>query len=168
MSWHSEEALHILIKKYDNLIISRLERYNVLRFHYKDYIQELRMSVLEGIKKYDENYGKSLCRFLELIIDRRIIRLLKNDIQTISTVRLNEEIMNSKYKNNILEEMVYESKLKELIEVDLDDVKKDILHKVLIEGMTIKEYSEKHNLNVKDVYNHIYLLRLKLKGKLNL
>ena len=117
-------------------------------------------SVHIPIKKYDENQGKSLCRFLELIIDRRIIRLLQNDTKTVSTVTLNEEVTNPKYNDNVLDKMVYESQLKELIEVELDELKKDILHKVLIEGMTIKEYSHKYNIAIKDVYNHIYLLRL--------
>ena len=168
LSWHSEEALHILIKKYDNLIIARLKKFNVMKYHYNDYIQELRMSVLEGIKKYDENIGKSLCRFLELIIDRRIIRLLRNDTRTVPVVKLNEEVTSAKYNVTILDKMVYESRIEELSSFGLDEIKIDILHKVLLEGMSIKEYALKNNLLIKDVYNHIYLLRVKLKDKLNL
>ena len=168
LSWHSEEALHILLKKYDNLILSRLQRYNVLKYHYTDYIQELRMVVLQGIKKYDENMGKSLCRFLELLIDRRIIRLLQIDTRSSSVMKLNEEVTSSKYNVTVLDTMVLEAQLKEIVDVNLDEVKKDILHKVLLEGMSIKEYSKMYNISTKDVYNHIYLLRVKLKGKVNL
>lgn len=167
LTWHSEEALHILLKKYDALIMTRLEKLNILKYHYTDYIQELRMEVLAGIKKYSEHYGKSLCKYLELIIDRRIIRLLNYDTRGVRTVQLNDE-MYSSGTNTVLDKMIYENLLQEIASVELDELKKDILNKVLLEGMSIKDYALINKLSTKDIYNHIYLLRLKLKGKLNL
>ena len=61
-----------------------------------------------------------------------------------------------------------EARLKEVKEIKLDNIKSSILNQVFIQGVSVKEYAQKHNMSVKDVYNHIYLLRCKVKDKLNL
>ena len=79
---------------------------------------------------------------------------------------MEETIVSS--NGEILDEMIYEARLKEVKEIKLDNIKSSILNQVFIQGVSVKEYAQKHNMSVKDVYNHIYLLRCKVKDKLNL
>lgn len=167
LSWHSEEALEILMKKYDSLILIKLAKFNVLKYHYSDYIQELRMTVFQAINKYDERHGKTLCRYLELIIDRRIIRLLSEDSAHINSLTYVEDSAGEDGKE-FLEKMIYEERLDEINQVKLDDLKRELLQKVIIEGESVKTFAIEHNISVKDVYNHVYMLRLKLRSKINL
>ena len=164
LTWHSEEAMEILIKKYELLIKSKLRKFNIMDYHYADYFQELRMAVIQAIKTYNESYGKTLCRYIELIIDRRIIRLLENDTIDRRTVCFLEDNYQPK-KDDVLQTMSYESRIQEIRNIKLDEIKRSILNDVLLGGVSIKEFATNNNLSVKDVYNHVYLLRCKLKEK---
>ena len=42
--------------------------------------------------------------------------------------------------------MLYEARLKEIQETKLDSLKRAILNEVLLEGNSIKEFSEKHKI----------------------
>lgn len=168
LNWHSEEALYILLDKYDNLIRIKLAKFNVSDSHYADYLQELRMTVLTGIKKYDERYGKSLCRFLELIIERRIARLMYDDSRSVLAVCVLEDTIVGEKRPEVLEEMIYETRIREIKEIKFDDIKKSIFNQVLLKGISIKEYSKLYDISTKEVYNHLYSLRAKVKGKFNL
>ena len=167
LSWHSEEALNILLLKYDVLILAKLDKFNVLKYHYPDYIQELRFTVYKAINKYSEYYGKTLCRYLELVIDRKIMRLLSNDTQNVKTVKLMDSNI-PEYDIGIEKKMIYEQRIYQLKQIELDDFKRDLFEKVILEGESVKEYAERNGVAIKDIYNHIYLLRLKFKEKINL
>ncbi len=168
LDWHSDEALSILLEKYDNLIKAKLVKFRINKNNYYDYFQELRMSVLQAIKTYDDRYGKSFCRFLELVLERRLIRLLYNDSRSVSKVEFLEETIAAKGSGEVLDEMIYEARIKEIKEMKLDNIKTEILNQVLIKGISAKEYAKMHNLPIKEVYNHIYLLRSKFKDRFNL
>ena len=167
LSWHSEEALTILLNKYDILILKKLDKFNVLKYHYADYIQELRFSVYKAIRKYSESYGKTLCRYLELVIDRKIMRLLSNDTQSVKTVALMDSNI-AEYDIGIEKKMIYEQRIEEIKRIELDDFKRDLFEKIILEGESVKEYAKRTGVSIKEVYNHVYLLRLKFKEKLNL
>lgn len=167
LSWHSEEALNILMEKYDVLILVKLEKFNVLKYHYPDYIQELRFAVFKAIKNYSDCYGKTLCRFLELVIDRKIMRLLYKDLQGVKTVNLMDFNI-PEYDVGIEKKMIYEQRILQIKQVELDDFKRDLFQKVILEGESVKKYAERTGVSIKEVYNHVYLLRLKFKEKLNL
>ena len=167
MQWHCEEALTILMKKYDNLILIKLNKFKVLKFHFNDYVQELRMTVLHAINRYSEYYGKTLCRFIELLVDRKIIKLLNEDkLYSDGLVYIEDSLGYNGEK--ILDEMIYEERIREINQVKLDDFKKDLLENVLIRGETIKHFSARYNVSTKEVYNQVYAVRLKLKNKINL
>jgi DNA-directed RNA polymerase specialized sigma24 family protein len=167
LSWHSEEALKILLNKYDILILKKLEKFNVLKYHYADYIQELRFSVYKAINRYSECYGKTLCRFLELVIDRKIMRLLSDDTQCVKTVNLMDSNI-PEYDIGIEKKMIYEQRIYQIKQIQLDDFKRDLFEKIILEGESVKEYAERNGVSTKEIYNHVYLLRLKIKEKINL
>lgn len=164
--WHSEEALEILLFKYEIFIISKLKKFKVPYDSFSDYLQECKTEVCLAIQKYDERYGKTLCRFLEIIIERKIIRLLKKDsIYLTSQVNV-DTFERFKSKENIVETAIYEQVLNRVKDEKLSSIKQNVLKEVVIEGYSIKEYSEKHNLTRKEVYNHLYGLRVRLRNKL--
>ena len=167
LDWHSEEALNILIKKYDNLICIKLKSFKVLDIYFQDYFQELRMLVVKSIKKYCDFYGKTLCRYLELIIERKIMRMLSEDAPYYKKTVYISDYLTAK-ETPVLDRMIYEEKLIEIQKERLDDFKKSLLQEVLIAGESVKEFSIAHNVSEKEVYNHVYSLRLKLKRKINL
>lgn len=163
ISWNSEEALKIIMEKYEVLIKIKLVKFNISRKEFSDFEQELKMEVYKAIKTYDENYGKSFCRFVELVIERKILRLIHNSKKSVySSLGLDESIY-CKNSNTILDTMIYEERINDILNMELDNTKKSILCEVIIEGKPIKEYADKHNMPVKDIYNHIYLLRSKIK-----
>ena len=167
IDWHSEEALDILIKKYDNLILSKLIKFNVSKEQYSDYTQELRMTILQAIKKFNTDYNKTLCRYLELIIERKIIRLLTDD-----SIYFNElSYLEDSLKDNgemVLNRMIYEERLNQIQQMELDEFKRNLLNKVIIEGQSIKVFASENNVTIKEVYNHVYMLRVKIKNTINL
>lgn len=165
LKWHSEEALTILLKKYENLILVKLKKFDVDKSDYSDYIQDLNMLIYKALYTFDENNEKSLCRYLELIIERRLLRVLKYKYRQSQAVLLLDNDVAFSKKEDVLQEMVYEARLRQINEAKLDSLKKAILNEVLLEGNSIKEFSEKHDVSIKDVYNHIYMLRCKLKDK---
>ena len=167
LSWHCEEALNILLDKYEVLILVKLDKFNVLKYHYPDYIQELKFTVFKAIKAYSDCYGKTLCRFLELIIDRKIMRLLSKDTQSVKTVKLMDSDI-PEYDIGIERKMIYEQRIYQIKQIELDDFKKDLLEKVILEGESVKDYAKRNGVSTKEIYNHVYLLRLKLKEKINL
>ena len=167
LDWHSEEARDILIKKYDNLILIKLNKFNVSKDQYSDYIQELRMTVLNAIKRYDDNFNKTLCRYLELIIERKIVRLLTSDSLYFNGLLYIEDSMGDDGEK-ILNKMIYEERLNKIQQIELDEFKKSLLQEVIIQGQSVKEFALEHNVTPKEVYNHVYMLRLKIKNNINL
>ena len=150
------------------MINAKLVKFNISYDNFNDYFQELRMTVLDAIRKYDDNYGKSLCRFLELIIERKVLRLLYRDLHKKRFVSLMEDTVIYKDNCEVLDEMIYESRLNEIKKMKLDSIKSNILEQVFVKGVSVKDYAEKYGMSVKDVYNHIYLLRCKVKDRFNL
>ena len=167
LCWHSDEAMNILLKKYENLIYIKLVKFKVLEIHYPDYLQELRMVVVQSIRKYCDFYGKTLCRYLELIIERKIMRMLSEDVFYYDKIDYTVDFLKDK-ELSILDKMIYEERIEMIKEERLDDFKKSLLQEVLIKGDSVKEFSLAHNVTEKEIYNHIYSLRLKLKRKINL
>ena len=92
------------------------------------------------------------------------MRLLQNECKNVRGISILEEELPYK-KEDILETMIYERKIAEIKETKLDELKRSILNDVLLWDVDIKEFAEANNITVKDVYNHIYLLRCKLKDK---
>lgn len=157
--------MEILLKKYESLIRVKLKKFDVNRNDYSDYLQDLALVIYKAIINFDEASGKSLCRYLELIIERRLLRVLKYKYRESNTIFIADDVQQFSHKEDVLQEMVYEERLKEINRVKLDDFKRAILNEVFIDGDSIKDFSKKYNTSSKEVYNHIYMLRCKLKEK---
>jgi len=167
LSWHSDEALDILLNKYECLVITKLHKFHVAYYHFDDIKQECMLTLLKAFKTYDDRYGKTFTRYAELLIDRRIIKSLKEDVKYSETIILNEELDRPAIEISVYEAISYEKVLKDLREVEFTGLKKLILNEIFVNEMSIKDFCSKYNVNSKDVYNHIYIIRSKLKQRFN-
>ena len=71
----TEEAREIMIEKYQGLIYKKLHKYYYKSFDKDDLYQELQMVLLKAIDKYQENDQKTFTKFLELLIDHKLVDL---------------------------------------------------------------------------------------------
>ena len=94
------------------------------------------------------------------------MRLLSNDTQGVKTVQLMDSNI-PEYDIGIEKKMIYEQRISKLKQVELDDFKRDLFQKVILEGESIKEYANRNKVSTKEIYNHVYLLRMKLKEKID-
>jgi DNA-directed RNA polymerase specialized sigma subunit len=166
LQWHSEEAWDILLVKYGIFIVAKLKRYQIPHHVFEDYVQECKTEVCFAIKKYDECFGKTLCKYLELIIERKILRMLNKEKLYLSSLVKVDDFDSFKTCENIEKEAIYEQEIKRIREVKLSSVKQNILKEIIIDGTSIKDYSEKYNLTRKEVYNQLYGLRVIFRKKL--
>jgi RNA polymerase sporulation-specific sigma factor len=167
-SIHSEEALNILVNKYLNLIETKLIKYNISTNLRDDYRQESLMVLVEAIKIYDQSYSKSFCRFFELLLERRLLRLLKRE-KIYENIHILKEEFDSfgSLDNNLEKQGIYDKKIKEVQEIKFDEFKEKILKEIFIKGDSIKEFCKRYDVDGKYVYNHIYLIRSKLKKSIS-
>ena len=163
LNWHSDEALNILIEKYSILIHLKINAFKIIKPNVEDYFQECLTEVYNAFYLFDESYGKSLHRFVELVIERKIMSLLAKDSTYVKLSLVRGECDNISGKEDIFRQTIYEERIKKLCEAQLDDFKKTILREVIFEGESINKFASKNNLSRKYVYNHIYLLRSLLK-----
>ena len=77
----SDEALEIMLKKYEKLIYSMIHKFHVFNSNFDDAVQEARMSLLKSIRKYSEFENKTFTKFFELILERKLIDLYHIEIK---------------------------------------------------------------------------------------
>ena len=78
-SWHIEEALNILIAKYSVFIRLKLSRFRIKSAQFEDFYQESLLVLNYAINTFDENKEASFFTYFELLLERRIMRLLSNN-----------------------------------------------------------------------------------------
>ncbi len=149
-----------MVKKYENLIKSKISRFNIHSSQYEDFYQEGCLVLLEAIRKFDVKYGKSFTRFFELLLVRKYLTLLKKLNKPIVT--LSEEIMNT---IRVDEEEAYYITRKhlEVAKEELTLVEYDVFFEHYVQNKKIKEICYKYSLPEKKVYNALYRIKLKLR-----
>ena len=160
---HSEEALDILLSKYERLIDIKLYAFKIAKYHYEDLKQECLLSLIIAINKFDDSYNKTFYRYAELIIERKIMNFLRQETRYSRHVYLYENIEYRSETKDIVDEISYEKMIDSIRNVQLSGIKESILNEIFFNGKTIEDFSVEHNIDKKEVYNHIYLLRSKLK-----
>ena len=127
----SDEALEIMLKKYENLIYSMIHKFHVFNNNFDDIVQEAKMSLLKSIRRFSEYGNKTFTRFFELVLERKLIDLyhleikqknLDNDLiyfnsnnnyfveNKLDDLIIREKIVEQFYELSAFERMVYEQK----------------------------------------------------------
>lgn len=121
---HDEEAINLIIKKYEKLIYKFNQKFDVSVSNYEDYLQEGRIIINKAIKSFDANSNKSFTRYVELLLYHRYIDLTrKNNVhkyeiisddtidyltfETSDIPKVNEEIIINYEDLSKLEQKIY-------------------------------------------------------------
>ena len=162
-SWHSEEALTILLNKYQNYIRIKLYHFKIQKHHFEDFEQEGMMTLMKAIARYNINMDVSFFTYFNVLLCRRIMRLLEEDTRRCEKILLSDFLGEYADKGD-LEESVYQAIFLEKIQkMQLDPLKKAIFNEIMLGNKKAKEFAEEHLMKSKDVYNQIYLLRKKVQ-----
>ncbi len=155
----NEEALNIMITKYEPLIKSKIKKFNVESSSYDDYLQEGRLALLKAVERYNTESPKTFNRYFDIILQNRFIslyRIHKHELQMVMFETL--DVID--YRNQ------EESLTLELIEnTPLSKTEKNIIDMRVAKEMSIKEIAETLNLTEKQVYNALARARQKIKVK---
>lgn len=152
-------------------------KYYISGFEKEDIYQESYIGVLSAIKYFDKNKNNNFYAFANLIIERRIIMLLKkskkmNNISLNNSVSLDSKMNSDTYNSfidflesdkNFLEDLKAEELLnekKEKLIKKLSKLEKKVFN-LYINGYSYKEISNKININEKSVDNAIQRIKLK-------
>ena len=160
---HSEEALQFLLDKYSCLITIKLCAFRVKNCYFDDFRQECMMVLIKAIRNFSETFNKSFYRYAELLIERKIMNLLRNQNSYLKKTVYFSDFDGLESPENIERNNLNYMLLKEVSDINFFGIKEDILNEIFLQGITIEEFSLKYNMSKKDVYNHIYLLRSIIK-----
>ena len=158
---HDEEALELMFKKYENLILSRIQKYHFPKSQKEDYLQEGRIVLLKAIETYRSEFDKTFTRYFELLLTNRFNTLYRNNQKYQKHIVLVEvENIDIKQKK---EELPFEAK--DVSVDDLSDFEYKIFKYRFLENHTIEETVEHYGITSKQVYNTIQRIKKKILVK---
>lgn len=157
-----EEAREILFWKYSFLIKSRINRLGVPRIYWDDYYQEGCLMLHKAIKIYDENSKKSFTKFFELLLNRRILTLLRKDLKEYEIEKFEDfdEYPNLIEENNI--NYLFESVLSELSEIE-----KIAYERLIMCHEKVEKVARELGINPKSLSNAKQRTLKKIKKEIN-
>lgn len=82
-SLNDEDAINLILKKYSMLVYKYISSFGISVSDYDDYLQEGRLVILKAISIFDIKSNKSFTKFVDLLIYRRFIDLIrkKNNVK---------------------------------------------------------------------------------------
>lgn len=173
----NQEKFEKIIEDLKPNIEALANKYYISGFEKEDIYQESYIGVLSAIKYFNKNKNNNFYAFANLIIERRIIMLLKkskkmNNISLNNSVSLDSKMNSDTYNSfidflesdkNFLEDLKTEELLNEkkekLIKI-LSKLEKQVFN-LYIKGYSYKEISNKMNINEKSVDNAIQRIKSK-------
>ena len=177
---NNEEALENLIEKYRSTIIGILLKYKkdayLIGLDIKDLYQEGLIGLFEAIKTYDEQKDASFKTYANLVIDRKLLDLIKankrlkhftlNNAVSLDSI-LDEEDDRNLYDKLETDESTPISKLideedNELLKSSLTDFELKV-YILKIEGKNNKEIASILDKNLRSVENTIQRIKIKFK-----
>lgn len=157
MNEFDEEAEKIFYDKYLAMIKSNVSKLNINDRYKEDYIQEGLYMLMVAIRTYDANSEKTFNRYFEMILVRRLKRLICKERRYLNNVDLIED----EHTLCEPETFVYMSD-DETEESFLSGLEKQVL--VLKEkNYRPKDIAEVLKCDVKSIYNCLYRIKEKTK-----
>ncbi len=150
----SDEALEVMFDKYNNLIISLINKYHFGKKIEDDIYQEARMVLYKAIKTFDSRFGKTFTMYFKKLLENRFNTLIK-------------DIKKDQYYEVYNDEQMF---VEEEITFDLMDNKKlsstekQVYFEYFYVGNSIEDLCKKLNLTKKQAYNAICRIKKKLKN----
>jgi len=157
-----EEAREILFWKYSFLIRSRINRLGVPRIYWDDYYQEGCLMLHKAIKIYDENSKKSFTKFFELLLNRRILTLLRKDLKECEIEKFGDF---DEYPNLIEDNNV--AYLFESVENNLSEIEKIAYERLIMCHEKVENVAKELGINPKSLSNAKQRTLKKIKKEIN-
>ena len=180
----SAEAKDIIFDKYKYIIDIELKKYhnmaNILGYDYNDLYQDALYGFADGINSYREDKDASLATFLTLCVDRKLQQSIKragrikNKLMhdSLSLEHIYDQfsfplkdLLSDNSKNDPLENIIKDEKLKELVEAiknDLSDKEYEV-YSLMLSGLKYNEIAILLNRSPKQIDNTIQRLKNKIK-----
>lgn len=155
----SEEAEEIMINKYSSLIYSRLKKFRIKESYIDDYYQEGLLVLYQAIRKYNSESPMSFTNFFDLMLQRRIMDLLRKNKKYFEENLLKEDV-DIVVAYEPIEELIFEEKINLLFD-KLSDLEKKIFILKYKENMKVKEIAIKLEIDMKKVYSAHDRIKLK-------
>lgn len=155
----NEEALEIMFRKYEPLIITKVKKFNIEEILIEDYLQEGRLMLHKAIKLYNLDSKKTFNKYFDLILTNQFITLLRkhkkhSDLSYIVSESLEDQ---NNRTNEKLEDVDF-SKLQ------LSTLEKEIYKYRFLRNLKICDICQILNISEKTVYNTIQRVKNKLKA----
>lgn len=160
-SMNDEEAINLILKKYEKMIYKFNQKFDVNPNCYDDYFQEARLVILKAINTFDISSKKSFTKYLELLMYHRYIDLTRKKNKIIYDL-VNDDTIDY---YNFESEKSYE--LKEEVVINYDEFSKfenDIFKYKYEKKMKPREIAEALNVPVNKVYSAIERIKGKIKS----
>ncbi|HHU55324.1 MAG TPA: sigma-70 family RNA polymerase sigma factor [Acholeplasmataceae bacterium] len=153
----NEVAVSILFKKYISLIKNRLQRFNIKPENYEDFFQEGLMALHEALNIYNPFMNKSFNKFFDLILQRRIMNVLRREKKYFYGVKLVDNITYYVQEDyNTYYSIEYYSSL-------FEGFNKKVFQLRFVEGYKPRQIQKILKCDIKKVYNAIYYIRKKVR-----
>lgn len=159
ISQKDDDALEILIKKYEPLINKRLRSYRVNKINYEDYFQECLIALVNAVNRFREDKNGVFNLYLDYAIQSKIKTLLRKDKQYFYSVSVVNglEYITQDSDNNIY-------KVKEEMKIGkLSDWERSVYRKYIDEKTKPKDIAKLFSCDIKKVYNTLSRIREKLR-----
>lgn len=153
----NEVAVRILFEKYNSLIKSRLQRFNIKPQNYEDFYQEGLMALHEAMNVYNPFYNKTFNKFFDLVLQRRIMNVLKKERKYFYCVNIVDNMNHLVYeKDETGEQLQYYQTL-------FSGFAEQVFLLRFNKGYKPREIAEILKCDVKKVYNALYHIRKKIR-----
>ena len=147
----SKEALEIMFEKYKPLINYRIKSFNIRESYIEDYYQECLIALYDATKRYDSNSNISFTKFLDLILQRKIMSLLRKNKKyfEVNCICENVDIVEA-YESR--KENLFEEKIEEL-ENKLSTFELKVFELKYKKELKNKEIAKALDVGIDKVYN---------------
>lgn len=154
-----EEAMDIMLSKYQFLIRKMIYRFHIPTSSYEDYMQEGLLMIHKAIRIYDENSTMSFTRYVEMLIYHRYIDLMRKGEFKKEQLVADEDLDYITYHESPyqLEERVtiaYE---------EFSELEKKVYELRFLQELPSKQISQKLNLPIDTVYSATERIRRKVR-----
>lgn len=167
ISQGSEEALQIMLEKYEPLIISRAVKFCVRDSSRDDYIQEGRLMLLKAIRKFRPDGDKTFTKYFELVLEHRIISLNRQYLNYMNRTVLVDEIPESHLDYESSAEAVLLRNIHEFNTGSLSEFELEIFNRKFLVGQDVKSISQETGSTEKQIYNTVQRIKKKLLSQIS-
>lgn len=175
-----KESVEVLVNRYKHLAKIKASKYYSRISDKDDFMQEAMIGIFEAVMEFDEGYNTSFQTFLNLVMDRKILNLLKKDDRKSEVPKdkflyisrgdnedynastIDESLLSIKGEenSNMLLNYEYVEALKEFIEKELSEFERTIFS-YYVSGYKYEEMAKILSCDKKAIDNAIQRIRKK-------